>query len=534
MSTTVIKKISYFTALVIMTGGTIGAGIFYKSKSILTNSHNDFVLAIISWLVAAFGIICIGLALVEISSIGKRDLGIISWIKTFTTKKIGKFCSLYMLLIYYPVSIITLAIYGVNAIEDAYTIGTGYPLFSNGYIPAAIALVICLWLFIISWLSFKITESLQWIFTIIKFVPIIILPIFAYIFAASKEPALEEISNPTLEKDGFLALSKGWGIIASIPAILFTFDGFFTVASIKSNLKNKKHLPSIILLGLIVITSFYLYISIAFSIPNNNGTATGIGKIPKKLQIIMLSFISVSVIGVVNGYTIATNRVYIIATNERDFYFLAYLYKKFKNLTKRDVSYLFLTTLTILLFTIFTPFTIEIWKLNTQEYNHSLYSMADILTNYTSLFVFIIIGFTFIGGLRNRKTNKINVEKCKLFIPSAIISILFLSVGTFYFFLSPLLNLIFLKSFEDKMRNIVTFLVMIATIILTWLNMYIEIYFDRKQGKFYFPPGYVSIDVLIDNENATKEQINVAYSEFDKEGWIRIKEYLNKKKINEL
>jgi hypothetical protein len=42
------KQIGYLTALVIITGGTIGSGIFLKNQSILSNSHNDLMFAIIS------------------------------------------------------------------------------------------------------------------------------------------------------------------------------------------------------------------------------------------------------------------------------------------------------------------------------------------------------------------------------------------------------------------------------------------------------------------------------------------------------
>lgn len=525
--TNTVKKIGYFTALVMMTGGTIGAGIFYKSQSILTNSHNDFILAIISWLVSVFGVICIGLALVEVSSVAKKDSGIILWVRKLTTKKIGRFSSSYMLMIYYPFSILTLSIYGVNAIEDAYMVASnGKPLFQNGYIPAAISLGICLWLLILSWLSFRATEKTQWVFTIIKFIPIIVLPIFAFIFAVSKE-GQPLTSLPTPENDGIIGIFKGWGIVASIPAILFTFDGFFTVASIRSNLNNKKLLPSIMLVGLIVITIAYLYISIAFSIPNNNGSVDGIGKIPSWLKITLLSFISISVIGVANGYTLATNRVYMIATNDREFYFLSYLYKKFKTLTKRDVSYLFLISLTIGLFVIFTPFALEIWKLDPEGYTHSLYAMSDVLTNYTSLFVFVIIGFSIIGALINRKKQTVEVEKSKLFIPSAIISILFLLIGSLYFLLSPLIDLTFLTDHSKKMQNVYTFLVMIGTLIITVLNTFVELYYDNKKpNELYFPENYISINVLIDESNASIEQKEKAFYDFDEEGMIKIKRYM--------
>lgn len=528
-----IKKVGYLTALVIMTGGTVGAGIFYKSQSILTNSHNDFVLAIVSWLVAAFGILCIGLALVEIVSISKRDMGIVGWVRNFTNKKIGRFSCSYMLMIYYPFSIVTLSIYSVNALEDAYNVATGNYLFTNGYQVAALSLGIILWLIFFSWLSFKTTERSQWFFTVIKFLPIIIFPIFAYIFAASGQPGKEEMDLISPTKNGLIGTFKGFGIIASIPAILFAYDGFFTVASVRSNLKKPKTLPLIIFTGLVLITSIYLYISIAFSLPNNNGSPEGIVIIPKPLSIILYTFIFLSVIGVVNGYTMATNRVYIIATNDREFYLLSWLYKKIKRLSKRDISYIFLASFVILLFVIITPFTEHLWKLPT-GYKHSLYAMSDVLTNYTSLFVFVLIGFAIFGGLLNRRSNKVKVEKFKLFIPAAIISIIFLAIGSIYFLLEPLVSLAFLENAEDKLINIYTFIVMILTIVVSLINMFVEIYYDKvKNGKTikdnYFPENYISINCLIEGSPSSEEEKEIANKDFNEEGWIKIKKFIQHK-----
>ncbi|MGV2393324.1 UNVERIFIED_CONTAM: hypothetical protein O8I53_10385 [Campylobacter lari] len=39
------KKISFISAMLIVMGGSIGAGIFFKSGSVLSNSHSSIVLA---------------------------------------------------------------------------------------------------------------------------------------------------------------------------------------------------------------------------------------------------------------------------------------------------------------------------------------------------------------------------------------------------------------------------------------------------------------------------------------------------------
>jgi UDP-N-acetylmuramyl pentapeptide phosphotransferase/UDP-N-acetylglucosamine-1-phosphate transferase len=51
------------------------------------------------------------------------------------------------------------------------------------------------------------------------------------------------VPNPPEIPDGLNGLHPGLGIIASIPAILFAFDGFFTITTLRSSLKNKKQMP---------------------------------------------------------------------------------------------------------------------------------------------------------------------------------------------------------------------------------------------------------------------------------------------------
>ena len=48
------KRIGYFTALLIVMGSSIGSGIFFKSGGIMSNVDNSIILALLSWIIAAF------------------------------------------------------------------------------------------------------------------------------------------------------------------------------------------------------------------------------------------------------------------------------------------------------------------------------------------------------------------------------------------------------------------------------------------------------------------------------------------------
>jgi amino acid transporter len=42
------KKISFFSAILLVIGSSIGAGIFFKNREILTNVHGSIILSMIS------------------------------------------------------------------------------------------------------------------------------------------------------------------------------------------------------------------------------------------------------------------------------------------------------------------------------------------------------------------------------------------------------------------------------------------------------------------------------------------------------
>jgi amino acid transporter len=62
------KKISFLSAILFVTGSSIGAGIFLKDGEIIKYAHGSIVLAIASWLIAFVGILAMAFALLEVLS----------------------------------------------------------------------------------------------------------------------------------------------------------------------------------------------------------------------------------------------------------------------------------------------------------------------------------------------------------------------------------------------------------------------------------------------------------------------------------
>jgi amino acid transporter len=66
------------------------------------------------------------------------------------------------------------------------------------------------------------------------------------------------------------------GIIASIPAIFFAFNGFTYPANLTSDMKDPKKLPATMTIGLIIVTVIYIGISVSMLISSANGGIDGL------------------------------------------------------------------------------------------------------------------------------------------------------------------------------------------------------------------------------------------------------------------
>lgn len=112
------KKISFFSAILVVMGSSIGAGIFFKSKGVLDGSQNSLVLAIVCWIIAAISVVAMALALVEISSARNDNLSLIGWTKVFNGRLTFKASKNFMFYIYLPLTYFFMPLYVILSLQD--------------------------------------------------------------------------------------------------------------------------------------------------------------------------------------------------------------------------------------------------------------------------------------------------------------------------------------------------------------------------------------------------------------------------------
>ncbi len=477
------KQIGYLTAIVVSVGSTIGAGIFFKNDQIFANAHGQLGFMIASWVLAAFGVMAIAFSLLELSSSSKNN-GVTEFTNQFTKKGFAKFVSSYMILIYLPMNFLAMSLYAAMSLQDAIAADSGMLL--TGWEVAAIAFLFFLWFVITGFFQKKIAISSQLLFTVIKFIPLIVVVFFS--IAQIDNNGTIKTNGIGSSATGLTSVSPWLGLMASIPAILFAYDGFYTITSLKSDMKEPKKMGVVIALAISVITVSYLVFGIVTGLAGARDILE-VSTITKSLSIMFNVFIMFAVFGIINGFGLGTSEIYYLTYKEHPIGLVGMAKKIFKFGEKDEklAAWIVSAALSLLFFIVFVP--VGIYGMGQGGYEGAyapsaanLFSLADYITNYTSLLVFLFIGGSIFGGLANRKTNKVNVVKSKYFVPAAIISLIFLIVGAIYMVVA---NIVGITGYgdADSQSEIIKFVILVASIGVAFVPTLYDLVFKKGSSK---------------------------------------------------
>lgn len=458
------KKIGFFSAMMIVIGAVMGAGIFFKSNTVLSYSQGSIIMSIFCWLIGVFAVISMVLALIEISSARNDNLSIIGWCQTFNKRIIHKASKNFFIYVLVPLTYFFLPLYVIMSVQDGIIALSenynGFGTSADWSIMMVFTLIISLYFIIVCGLSSRIGNIQNWIITCLNMIPAVIAIIAGFVAIGLSGG---ELSNPSTnvgfvptptdnpaELYRFGYMTPGIGIFIAVGAIFFAYDGFYLAAGMQSELKEPKKVSVALILGLFVVTIIYLAISIAMSIGSDNGTPSGFLSFFKEHNLIWLYvlfniLIGVGVLSIINSFGIWTPRLAenLIAMNELPFG-NKFINKLNDNRPKVGIMYNIIVSVpTIIIFCTIGG----LGYINTYSASNygtgvgSLYSFADLMATWTSVGAFTFIIFSIFGALQNRKTNAVLVKKSKYLKPMSILC-LFLSVlPIFITYFSPIADL---------------------------------------------------------------------------------------------
>lgn len=480
------KQIGFLSALAIVVGTVIGAGIFFKNQSVLQNTAANIGGTLAAWIISAIGVMAIALCLIELTSATKNDKGILAWVKNFTKKWISRFSSSYMLIFYLPLTIMALSLFVVQSIQDA----SGGTIKFSGWDAALIGFALFVWLSLTSFFSIKASGILQWIFTIGgNALPLIIIPIIAF-FNTGNPGVNSSFSLPSNQPTGLSQFFLGFGILASIPAIMFSFDGFYTATALRSKLKDPKKLPKIMIIGLVIVTFMYLFLTIGFLLGSKDGTADGVFnlgvEIPNWFAVTLQTFISIAVLSTLNGYAISSSPIFHATDQEKELRFIDWFRRKLKIKNAETAAFVVFFGFVTIAFIVITPIGLYGWKIGDNgKYGDvgTLYNIINIVTNFASIMAYLFIGLAIHGAFLNRKRNFVKVKKFKYFKIAAWVSLIFVYVSVAFFFIDAIAAIPLAKDWDGVITSSVQLGFFIFSLLICFAITFLEKWNDKKNHK---------------------------------------------------
>ena len=536
------KKISFFSSIIIVIGAVMGAGIFFKAKTVLENSQGSILFSIFCWLLTVFAIVLMAMAIIEIASARNDNLSLIGWCQTFNSRIVYKACKNFMTFVYIPLTYFFLPLYFIQSIQSGIATLTSNgvahigPLDYEWLITTFIVCGIAAYFIVVCGLSSRIGNIQNWIITSLNFIPVVLAIIFGFMGAgvlggiAGGQAGVNAglISKPVFDPIKFLPsgtetnnllytfqkMTPGFGLFIGMGAIFFAYDGFYITAGIQSEMKEPKKTPYALLYGLLIITVIYLSVAIAMSVGSTDGSPKGLEWIFKKYNVqwlysVFQILIGVGVLSIINGFGLWSSRFYegLIKANELP---LSTKFINKLNSHRPVVGVVYSLIVCVTMVFIFCVVGANAY-VNTGGYGGlvgtgenqilamsdkltRMYSFGDLMGTWASVGAFTFILFPIIGALRNRRTNEVRVEKSKLLIPSAIGSIPLMVLPIFMTYFAPIADLFLMfripangdygnVNFQDDILipRIMIVVVLIAIIAIVFLPTIINNYILIKK-----------------------------------------------------
>lgn len=295
------KNLGVFSAISIVVGCVIGAGVFFKPYAIYQATGGAPGMGILSWIIGGLASIFAALTVAEIAILIPRTGGMVAYLTDVYNEKIGFLAGWMQTLIFYPAF---LAGYGV-------TIGNELSAYVGKQFALPIAMASIIILVIFNTLGSKSASRLQIVFTICKLIPLLVLMIFGFILGEGGNP----IVTPLVSEDKQAGAVLG----STLLAVLFAFEGWTNVGAIAGEMKNPgRDLPraivggvSIIMLVYIVINVAYIWVLPADELMYIESPATAVAeKIFGNFGGTLIKIgVVISVIGAANGFLMSGSRV---------------------------------------------------------------------------------------------------------------------------------------------------------------------------------------------------------------------------------
>src|SRR5699024_3809726 len=301
------KSISGLTALTVLVGTVIGAGVFFKPTAVYSASGAPGV-GLLAWFVAGIITITGGLTVAEIGTIYSESGGLMLYMEKVYGKIWGFLAGWAQMIVYFPANFAALAIIFATQVINL------FGLSDQLIIPIAIGTA--LFIAFMNFMGTKHGSRIQNIATFLKLIPLFIIIVAGLLYSGGGQQRLMPFVS---EDHSFLT-----ALSSALVATLFAYDGWMNVGTLAGEMKNPgKTLPRVIVGGLSIVMAVYLAFNVAYFFVVDSTTLKGSARssaaVVSKLfpgiggKLITVGIL-ISVFGAMNGYFISAMRIpYVLA-----------------------------------------------------------------------------------------------------------------------------------------------------------------------------------------------------------------------------
>ena len=241
------KELGVFSAMSLVVGCVIGAGVFFKPYAIYGATGGAPGMGMLAWIFGGLASLLGALTFAEVAILIPKTGGMVAYLSDVFHEKVGFLAGWMQVVIFYPAF---LAGYGVK-------VGTelGEYIGEQFVMPVAIGIIILM--VFANTLGSKTASRVQVVSTVCKLIPLFLLMIFGFLLGSGDNT----IFTPLVGEGKNVGSVLG----STLLAVLFAFEGWTNVGAIAGEMKNPgRDLPRAIVGGVSIIMAVYFVINMAY------------------------------------------------------------------------------------------------------------------------------------------------------------------------------------------------------------------------------------------------------------------------------
>lgn len=444
-------KIGLLAAILYVVGTVLGIGIFFKNNTVFRLNDSNAIGVLMSWALSIIIVLCMAVSFAEISTCKtkSKNPGVGNWTEQFCGHKFGRYAKTGFQLMFWPVNTIMVLFFAGEALLKCFapllgegrwtSFGYDYGKCTTLYI-FLIGAVLFVIFMVLNYFKSRAMTKAGSIISYVKFAPVLMVAVLGIAFGI--------MWNQGGAWSGHLVGGKTSGafniigVFSAIPAILYAFEGYISVCSLRSEIRDPdKNFSAAVVLGVAALAILYVLVTIG-CITGGSGNAYDLfgmvkdhSEVAYKVLTTAISvFIFICIVGSINGMAKGSTNAFTSFIEDGDLF----KSKKLVNLKPGNSTLGGAISFSIVTMALYLFILIPSSIMNTD-------AIGDGLATAMVIVVYVIYTMTVLGGFINRFTKKVEVKKNKIFPVAAVIALigcLFMIgyIAIFQYTVSPIIS----------------------------------------------------------------------------------------------